>query len=755
MSAYLRSFVLLLSVVVCNCAIAQVKNTTNMPEFFAKQDPIFTSLTDRWYDGPFVGNGLLGEVAYRENDHAIRFEISRTDVTEHRPGINPSLGRCRLPIGHFILKTAGTITAIKLRLDIWNAEISGNITTDKGTISLQSLVLATSDIIMIHAKNTEGEKEFSIQWSSEVSQSPFYISKKDTSVHYEPNPEPTITKQKTIHFCYQPLTVGGSYSTAWKQINTADQKTVLATIANAYPANNSNALAAETLNSAIAKGLATLINQHRAHWHRNYTASYISIPDSRLQSFWWLQQYKLLSATRVGAPAIDLMGPWYSNTPWPKYWWNLNTQLTYYPVFSSNRLDLAQPLTKMIDNHQQNLINNAPEAYRYNAAALGRSGPSDMTSAIKVIKGNNRTDNSQASLELGNLTWLLHVYYQSYEYSMDERLLKSIYPILTKSINYYLDIMEKGDDGKYHLPYTFSPEYPDGITRDANYDLALLRWGCKTLIGINSKLKYNDPLSGKWTDVLTNLVPYPVDERGLMIGKDASFEKTHRHYSHMLMIYPIYELNWDQPENRALITKSLKQWRDNDKGWRGFSYTGAASIYASMGKGTEADELLNTLMDKQIKPSTMYIEAGPVIESALSAATSINELLLQSWAGVIRVFPALPSSWKNAAFDNLRAKGAFLVSAVAQDGATKFIRIKSLAGAPCIVKMGWSSPVKAFGSRKFTVTDQKNGLIKLDIRKGEEVILYTGVKPGSFAITPVKDDNNNNYWGYHKEDWKN
>jgi alpha-L-fucosidase 2 len=741
-------FLFLSSFVFCS-AFAQAPNTTNWPDFFAKQDPIFTSLTEKWYDGPFIGNGLLGADLFKEGNN-LRFEISRTDVVEHRPGINPSLGRCRLPVGHFLLKPVGTVESVNIRLDMWNAEIKGKVTTDKGQIDLQSLVFATTDVIYIKGENTAGEAGFTIEWVPEISQSPFYVSRKDkdTTLKYIPNPAPNLTKEQDINYCYQPLTVGGSYSTAWKENNTATQKQVFATISNSYPANNSNKLAAEVLANVNAASLTSLIDAHRQKWHTFYQQAFISLPDSRMQSFWWMQQYKLASATRVGAPAIDLMGPWFTNTPWPKYWWNLNTQLTYYPVFSSNHLDLATPLVKMINDNVQNLINNCPEPYRYNAAALSRSGPSDMVAPTKVMKGNNRTDNSQASLELGNLTWLLHVYYQDYEYSMDKSLLKNFYPILTRAINYYIDIMEKGDDGKYHLPYTFSPEYPDGITRDANYDLALLRWGCNTLIYINNVMNYHDTMAVRWKDILDNLTPYPVDNLGLMVGKDASFVKTHRHYSHMLMIYPIYEINWDQPENRPLISQSLKQWHDNNKGWRGFSYSGAASIYASMGNGTEAAALLNQLMDKLIKPSTMYIEAGPVIESPLSAATSINELLLQSWGGMIRVFPAVPDSWKDAAFDNLRAKGAFLVSAVRHNNQTQFIRIKSLAGEPCIVKTGWTSPVHASGSRDFVLSQDK-GIVKIDLKKGEEVVLYTGDKPASFTIEPVKDDNNHNFWGLH------
>ena len=43
-------------------------------------------------------------------------------------------------------------------------------------------------------------------------------------------------------------------------------------------------------------------------------------------------------------------------------------------------------------------------------------------------------------------------------------------------------------------------------------------------------------------------------------------------------------------------------------------------------------------------------------------------MLLQSYAGAIEIMPALPADWKDAAFNNLRAEGAVLVSAKRQNG---------------------------------------------------------------------------------------
>ncbi|TDH20083.1 alpha-L-fucosidase [Segetibacter sp. 3557_3] len=733
-------------------ARAQVMFNVNEKAFFSKQDLVFDSLSTKWEEGAFLGNGLLGVMVYRENENAIRFDLGRTDVVDHRPGINPSIGRARLPIGRFVWRASSNIREINLRLDLWNAELTGTVYTDNGPVQLQVLVPATKDIILVNTTAPRTGKFFDWEWMPEKSISPFLTLGRDSASKYESNPDFVISKEAHINYNYQQLFVGGSYTTAWQENNSTNKSSLIITVENTYPADNSKARAKQVLDEVSLTSVPLLINVHRSKWHNFYSKSFISIPDSRLNAFWWIQQYKMGSATRVGSYPIDLMGPWYKPSPWPKYWWNLNIQLTYYPFFSSNHIEQALPLLKMVDDHIGNLSKNAPAPYHHNSAALARSGPYDMVSPVRVLKGNDSTGASSASFELGNLTWLLHVYWQAYEHTMDKDYMKSIYPVLTRAINYYLNVVEKQADGKYHLPYTYSPEYPKGITRDANYDLSVLNWGLKTLLYVNDQLKYNDTLAAKWKEILGNLTPYPQDQLGLRIGRDADFSISHRHYSHLLMIYPIYDINWDQTANHDLITRSLKQWESHDEAWRGYSYSGAGSIHAMMGEGTITWKLLNEMIDKgrfAVKPNTMYLEAGPVIETPLSAVTTINEMLLQSWGGSIRIFPAVPAEWKEASFDKLLAKGGFEVSAVRKNGQTQFIRIKSLAGEPCLVKTGLTADVKAYGKRVFKVTNQGGDRVAIDLRKGEEVVLYAGAKPLVFTMMEAATDGKSNWWGLH------
>jgi hypothetical protein len=145
--------------------------------------------------------------------------------------------------------------------------------------------------------------------------------------------------------------------------------------------------------------------------------------------------------------------------------------------------------------------------------------------------------------------------------------------------------------------------------------------------------------------------------------------------------------------------------------------------------------------------NSMYQEGNnPCFESPVYAAHNIHELLLQCYdefpasgalQATIRVFPAVPSKWPGAVFHNLRTKGAFLVSAEHKDGRTQWVRIESLAGEPCRIKPNLPGPVRISGNRKFTLRDVGDGIYTLDLKKDEQVLLYSGETVPAPTITPL------------------
>ena len=388
-----------------------------------------------------------------------------------------------------------------------------------------------------------------------------------------------------------------------------------------------------------------------------------------------------------------------------------------------------------LDRNRQALIDNVPERLRGGAAAIGRSSGPDLVRPVDLA-----TAQSDAAHEMGDLPWTMYYYWLHYRYQMDDRILRErVYPLLKLAIGNYLAYVERGDDGHWHLPPTHSPEL--ATVPDANYDLALLRWGLETLIASAQRLGLDEPLLPRWRDVLANLAPFPTDSAGLMVGRGRPWQQSHRHYSHLLAIYPLRLVTPDRPDQRALIETSLATWERDISLFRGYSFTGGAAMHALLGHGDVALTRLNQYLDapRYMEPNTFYAEAGPVIETPLSAAASIQELFLQDWGGALRVFPAVPGVWADAAFDRLRADGAFLVSGVRRDGRTAWVRIESLAGEPCrLVAPDWETPVvRAHTGSAPRVTRDSAGAFVIGLRRGAWVVLAPDAASPLPDVSPV------------------
>lgn len=145
--------------------------------------------------------------------------------------------------------------------------------------------------------------------------------------------------------------------------------------------------------------------------------------------------------------------------------------------------------------------------------------------------------------------------------------------------------------------------------------------------------------------------------------------------------------------------------------------------------------------------NTDYTLEGPLVETPLMFVRSIQDLVLQSWSGLIRVFPAIPKEWPDVAIHNMRAEGNFAVSAVRKGGQTQFIHLTSNAGEPCRVRTDPARPIEAVGARPIQIKAIDALVIELDLRKGESVLLRTKGTTPDTKIAPVAAAGIVNYWG--------
>jgi len=740
----------------------EVDDAVDWAAFLERHDLLWDRLPERWFEGPFLGNGQMGTMVYKPSRQPLRFDVQRSDVQDHRDNSQgwSAYSRARLPIGHFRLETVGRVRGGSLRLDLHNAEARGSLETEQGTIEWRALVPTGNMALIVETNATPGERDFRWTFVPERAISPrqnwdgSYTLEHRHKIAYQDNPPPGLATKIDGGACEQPLRVGGGHATVWRELRPSSGRRLLyASVAPSYPESDYRARADRLLETAVSTPFADGVRVHRKWWHDYYPESFVSLPDTRLEAFYWIQMYKLASATRADQALIDNHGPWLEPTKWPYATWNLNVQLTYWPCYPSGRLHLGESLCRALDDNIDALINNVPEPYRHDSAGIGRSATLDMIAEVGIP---GQKDVGQYGVpEVGLLPWACHNYYLQYRYSMDRALLRDrLFPLMRRAFNYYLHFLERGEDGKLHLPPTYCPEF--GVAPDNNFDLGLMRWGYATLLATCEDLRIDDPLIPRWKEVLRDLTPFAVDKNGLMVGAGVPWDKSHRHYSHLLAFYPLRVLDPRQADHRELIVRTLEHWLTigGSSHHRGYSFTGAASMFATLGDGDRALGFLNQLLDsesrsfggKWVRPNTMYLESGPVIETPLSAAQSLHDMLLQSWGGTLRVFPALPTAWKDVVIRDLRAEGAFEVTAVRRNGRTHFVRIRSLAGEPCRVVPGIEGVVRVLGGGRVLRSD--DGAIELKLERGAEVILVGADFAPSLRVAPLAPEKGKrNYFG--------
>ncbi|MDP4285926.1 MAG: alpha-L-fucosidase [Bacteroidota bacterium] len=751
---------------------AEVKLNVHWADFLAKQDLVWDSMPADYFAGPFVGNGLLGAIIFKDDvqPNTLRFEIGRTDVYDHRTKEANAYETPRLPIGQLLLTSVGEIVKTHIRCDLWNAEVRGVLTTTEGTISFRCFVPSQDELIVVTVKATGKEKNAKFTLRPQQAESPRYIFKipfggEKGGYDYKPNPPFKVEKMDGIEVVTQPLLMGDDYATAWSDKKNGDgSQTVLVTVANRWGkyrkhASGSAIDAVATIKAGQKKSITSIEKAHRLWWHAFYPASFVTIPDARLESFYWIQLYKLASATHPGRPVIDLLGPWFKPTSWPLLWMNLNVQLTYYTLGITNHLNLEDNLYQLLERHKDQMIANVPKEFQNDCGGIRNPVQYDDLYAPLFLTEDTA---SKEAMNLIVLPWLMQKFYIHNRMTMDDnRLRNSVYPLLRRAFNVYMRILHKEDDGLYHIPYTYSDEY--GNAKETSLNIALARWGFKTLISCANRLKIDDPLLPRWKEMQAKMQDYNINENGIMIGKGVPFAKPHRHYSHLFAIFPLYDMNIeDNPGRIPLMKKSIEHYTGLDGDNCMYKFSGASSLWAALGEGDSSLKWLNRSLEllprfgpppgnkriPTVTQNTFYSEhENPTFESPISSSRSMLDMLIQSWGGIIRVFPACPSLWKNAGFYNLRTQGAFLISAVRKDGKTRFIHVKSLAGAPCKIKSDLSGDIKIIGPRTANM-HHGDGIIELTLKKGEEAILYPGGNQKLFNISPLPvKPGDENSWG--------
>ncbi|HEX8832702.1 MAG TPA: hypothetical protein VF719_00815, partial [Abditibacteriaceae bacterium] len=662
-----------------------------MQEFFARHDWHWDDVSSYFFDGPLVGNGLLGAVLHRRDvsrggdGRTLFWEFNRSDAID--TGLFQREGYVwqRFGIGKVAMQTRTELVRVSAHLDVWNAEVRGTLHTVEGDLPFRALMDARRPIFWLEVEAPEGACEVSF-WpdiSGVVSDNGLVDIEESATI--DPiNPPARVTEENGVLLHQQTLHSERDWTYAQSSRREGNRTLYAATLAYSHPQTGEVFDPAALLNNALSQPWDETMKNHRTWWHEFHArGAQVRLDDESIETFYARQSYILGCVARADGPMIDLIGPWYCHTIWRAIWWNLNAQGTYLPLIAANRLELMEPLEETLWRERENLRRNAPREWQHDSYALSRASSYDLYAPIDL-----EDEYPFGGLETGNLLWALHPLWLRYTHTRDKEFARArLFPLLEKATNLFFHLLEKGDDGQLHLPITYSPEY--AAAPDCSYDLSLLRWALEALLQLDAELELNAAKAPQWRDTLQNLAPLATDERGVLIGRGVALTESHRHFSHLLGYWPLKVAPLRNADERALFETSLHHWFSMPDALAGYSYAVATAMWAQLDNGEEAARNLDVLVNGGVlTKTTLYREAGLCLETPLYGMAAIHEMLLQVRDGVIVLFPAVPEAWREVSFEKLRVEGAFLVSATRHNGVLCEVSIQNDASieASCRVQ---------------------------------------------------------------------
>ena len=546
--------------------------------------------------------------------------------------------------------------------------------------------------------------------------------------------------------------------------------TVLVSVATKEDAADPRQAAVAMLDRAERDTVAKL-KQAKDDWFAAFWAkSFVKLGDDYLENIYYMRRYLMGIGSRGKYPVVFNGGLWRWNRDvinWitPHHW---NTQQQYWGLCAQNDSDLMLPYLDtyhrmMQQPHMAQLAarRGAPD----DAILLAEMHQFDGT-MVDPDRGDMRHAMTQAA-QVASRFW------EYYQFTGDKAYLETkAYPFMKKAANFYLQKLI-WDAARNSFTIRGSV-YEDGGGRGAALNplsdrncIEALFTSCVAAANI---VGGDAELIKKWQHVLDHLwdrrlvkengfdgeVIAASDEAGKYSPKDWAIGGS--------IAFPAENIGIDQKD--APVGKAVMNYIRGLNGYM-YSHHPVPVIAARMGDGNEALKLLkngigemqyfpqglmfncrgypSALYDLNLKVNLIGGPGRPTIkwrdffqcgmETISICGTAMNEMMLQSNEGKIRVFPAIPAEWNTMplAF-KLLARDGFLVAATRTGGQTDRVAIQSQRGRPCRVQNPWPGQaveIALHGSGEIlTVRKEAGDVLAFATQGGCEYILR---KAGSAA----------------------
>ncbi len=505
--------------------------------------------------------------------------------------------------------------------------------------------------------------------------------------------------------------------------------TIVITIYTNNDRKNWKESAISETNSLTVASVEDLREKHERWWKKFWGKSGIQIADTLLEKYYYASQYLFACSSRGNKFAPGIWGPFITkdSTAWGgDYHLNYNYEAPYWAAYSSNHIDLT-------NNYDEPLLDYMEQGKKFAKDLLGVSGiyypvglgpkglcttrwpltPGEMEKRYgtreNTIDSGYKFLGQKINAVFGAGNMLMR-FYSTYDIAYAKR----VYPYLLACANFWEDYL-KFEDGRYVIYMDHFGEVMPNLRNKGQWrnrlgdfnstlSLGLVKMLFKGIIDVSTYLNKDADKQQKWKFILSHISDFPtgnVDGRAALKSMERNWRGTpeasglSRVSIHGLILPGGVCGPVSTPEFNKILLSDVAHWKDGMESpgqWGNTLNNGIETCFpGAVRVGYNADEILKYLKARialQSLPNLWITQGGGGVETLSAVPLTINEMLMQSYEGVLRIFP----NWdihKDASFNNLRAYGAFLVSSNLKNGKIEYVKIYSEKGRLCKMKNPW------------------------------------------------------------------
>lgn len=456
-----------------------------------------------------------------------------------------------------------------------------------------------------------------------------------------------------------------------------------------------------------------------AGWMDYWSHSGVALGDVELERTWYRNLYFLNCAVREGVTCPGLFANWsYGKigTPWHgDYHMNYNTQQPFWVTFSSNHVEKHLPYVAMVHHLLPSSMAWAKDYYQMRGAFFPHSAyPVDMTMNSYPVP--------TWGWEVFETPWTVQSLWWHYTYTLDREFLEQqAFEPIRQATLFMIDYMTRPDahgpawgDDRYHIFPTVPPELyglMPGFKRNADglSDLTLTKFlfnafseACQVL---GRQTDEEDALKTIQA-ILDHYPDYPTAEtelgRTFVSVRDEEPGVVYNCPANTVTVFPGEEHGLHSGSDDYALALNSYRYQQNEGGNElVFLNLQAARLgvldierfkrqvaYCCQPNGACTDKVLQTGGRYGDTTKFDWMGVHGIWFENFALPVVINECLMQSYTGIIRLFPNWPAAY-DAQFTTLRAVGAFLVSCERRAGEIRTVVIQSEKGGTCRLYSPW------------------------------------------------------------------